>query len=99
MIHNFNIQHIIYNACTEECIPAAHMPNPMGFTILYNKLSFGIKLFLRIEELTSYEVIKSGIFFTISMTTVTDGHFVVHDNFLYHLNQMHVRCKMALISS
>ena len=70
-----------------------------AFTILYNKLSFGIKLFLRIEELTSYEVIKPGIFFTISMTTVTDGYFVAHDNSLYHLNWMHVRCKMALISS
>ena len=52
-----------------------------AFTILYNKLSFGIKLFLRIEELTLYEVIKSGIFFTISITTVTDGHFVARDNF------------------
>ena len=77
-----------------------------AFTVLYNKLSFGIKLFLRIEELTSYEVmevtlyevIKLGIFFTISMTTVTDSHFVARDNSLYHL-RMHVRCKMALIAS
>ena len=80
--------HVLRNAC--QLLTCLIL---WAFTILYNKLSFGIKLFLRIEELTSYEVIKLGIFFTISITTVTDGHFVALDNFLYHLNRMHVRCK------
>ena len=68
--------HVLKNAC--QLLTCLIL---WSFTMLYNKLSFGIKLFLCIEEFTSYEVIKPGIFFTISITTVTDGHFVAWDNF------------------
>ena len=68
--------HVLKNAC--QLLTCLIL---WAFTMLYNKLSFGIKLFLRIEELTSYEVMKLGIFFTISTTAVTDGHFVAWDNF------------------
>ena len=35
-----------------------------------------------IKELTSQEAIKSGIFFSISIITITGGHFVICDNFV-----------------
>ena len=89
---------------------AARVPNPMGFYINENniyEISFLLvyKSFMCIQELTRYEAMNlvssvlsvSFLFYQYRecITTVTGGHFVLRDIFLYHLNWTHIRSKMV----